>query len=340
VNNRIKLFDLLKRESKSLFEGSHNTHTPKIVTDKVLSDIQLSDKSFIVMFNIEFVISLVETYNVPASNILFYSDHENKSYLAKKLGVKYTDTLENHMKFDYVLANPPYTNGQKLLYTKFFEKALDLADTTVFVMPVQLESNHDKLKFHNQRLQKHLVKMGDNVSDHFKVGYDSIRYVIASKNVDNPVKELKDPVDDIPLLHPSRDRLKPIKGDTDIAIGEDVTGGVKTIFKIHKGDTVVYKNVEPYKVDKSSKKSKSTYLVLVNHTPSRGRFNCAVLPNAGLCWSMWTFAFECDSLEEANKLKAWLQSDEIVNNVSEMLKARNNQHTISKQLIERLPNYE
>jgi hypothetical protein len=340
MNKRLKLFDLLKKESTSLFEGGHSAYTPKIVTEKVLEDLDLANKNILVIFNVEFLITLIETYNVPAENIVFYSDHDNKSYLSEKFKVKYIKELDDDMNFDYIVGNPPYTNGQRLLYTKFFEKALDLADTVAFVMPVQLESKHDKLKFHNRRLQQHLVKMGDNVSEHFNVGYNNIRYVIASKNVNNPIQELKDPVDDIPLLYPERKRLEPIKGDTDIAQGDDDPNGVNTIFKVHKEDTVLYRKVEPYKVEKSYKKSNANYIVVVNHTPSKGRFNCAVLPNKGLCWSMWTFAFECDTLEEANKLKEWLQSDEIVEHISLMLRARNNQHTISKALIARLPFYE
>ena len=141
-------------------------------------------------------------------------------------------------------------------------------------------------------------------------------------------------------MYPNRKRLVPIKGDTDIAIGEDVTGGVDIIFKVHKGDTVRYKKVEQYKINKTTKKSTANFLVLVNHTPSKGRFNCAILPNIGQSWSMWTFAFECDTIESATKLKDWLQSETIVNEISKMLKARNNQHTISKALIEKLPTYE
>ena len=82
------------------------------------------------------------------------------------------------------------------------------------------------------------------MSHHFNVGYDNIRCVYAQKSIENEVKEYKDPVDDIPLLYPNRKRLVPIKGDTDIAIGEDVAGGVDTIFKVHKDDTVLYNKVE------------------------------------------------------------------------------------------------
>jgi hypothetical protein len=340
MNKRLKLFELLKRESNTLFENSHNVHTPKALTDEVLSKIDIKNKSILVMFNVEFVITLIETYNVLPENIVFYSDHENKTNLVNRFSVKYVSTLEKDMKFDVVVGNPPYTDGQKLLYTKFFEQVLDIAELVAFVMPVQLDSNHDKLKFHNHRVQKHLLTLSDNLSHHFNVGYDNIRCVYAQKSIENEVKEYTDPVDDIPLLYPTRSRLTPIKGDTDIAIGDDVQGGVDTIFKVHKGDIVLYKKVEQYKIDKTTKKSTANFLVLVNHTPSKGRFNCAILPNTGQSWSMWTFAFECDTIESATKLKDWLQSETIVNEISKMLKARNNQHTISKALIERLPYYE
>ena len=79
--------------------------------------------------------------------------------------------------------------------------------------------------------------------------------------------------------------------------------------------------------------------MFVNHTPSQGKFNCVVLPNLNLSWSMWTFAFEAESLEQANQLKDWLQSAEIRNHVNQMLTVRNNQHTISKAMIDMLPTY-
>ena len=338
MKNVSELYKYLQTTNR--FEGGHDIFTPKEVVEKILTNIDIADKKIFVLYNIEFVISLLYTYNIDADNILFFSDHENKSKMVERMGVKYTNSLEQDMKFDYVIMNPPYTNGQVMLYTKFFEKALEIGDKVVSVMPLDLQSRHDKLKFHNERVLKHHTFISDNVSDYFNVAYDNLHYVIADKTVENTVQKITDPLDSIPLLYPTVPRLKPIKGDTDTAIGDEDPTGIEAVFKIHKKDTVLYKKIEQYKYDKSTKRSKAPYLVFVNHTPSKGKFNCAVLKNTQQTWSMWTFAFEAKTLKEANALKKWLQSPTIVKEVNDMLKARNNQHTISKAMIERLPAYE
>ena len=71
------------------------------------------------MFNVEFVISLVYNYQVDPSKITFYADHENKIKIAKRLGVKYIIELRTDMKFDVILANPPYTNDNTKIYQHF-----------------------------------------------------------------------------------------------------------------------------------------------------------------------------------------------------------------------------
>lgn len=332
------LFYKFIKDRPQLFAGAHSVYTPQTLVDSILNKIEISG-SILVLFNIEFVISLVHTYRVNPAQITLYSDHEHKTNIGNSLGCHVITEIEEDMKFDVVVMNPPYTNGQVMLYAKFFDQALKLGTTVACVMPLDLQTRHDKLKFHNNRVRKHSYYISENVSDHFKVAYDNLHYVIASRSVNNPVEHIADPLDYIPLLYPERPRLQPIKGDTDTAIGAEVPNGVDTIFKVHKNDTVLYKKVDPKKVSKSSKKSSAPYLVIVNHTPSLGKFNCAIIPNNGLTWSMWTFAFECQSQEEATKLKNWIKSDEIVAEVKKMLTARNNQHTISKAMIERLPTY-
>jgi hypothetical protein len=342
MNKKLKLYEYLKRESVSLFEGAHSVHTPRSLTEKVLKNVTIEDTtSILVMFNVEFVITLIEVIGVKPEQITFYTDHENKTKLMKLFGVKYIEEI-NDMKFDVVIGNPPYTSGSKLLYTKFFAKAIELGDLVEFVMPVQLDSLHDKLKHHNHLLKKHLIKLGDNVSNEFNVGYNTIHHVTASKNVINTVQEPVDPIDSLDLLYPGRKRLNFTKGDTDTGQTTD-PNGVTAIDKIHKNDTVIWRKIPQAVYNKSNKKSNAPYLVCVNHTPSRGKFNCAIVTNTtpSYTWAIWTFVLEAKTLEEATKLQAWLKSDEITNEVSRMFAQRGDDfYTVSKKILDRLPYYE
>lgn len=104
-----KLYKFIS-ERPDLFADGHAVHTPRALVEEILDKIQL-DGSILVMFNIEFVISIVYNYNIDPDNITFYSDSDNKSKFANKIGVKYINTLETDMKFDVVIGNPPYNKG-------------------------------------------------------------------------------------------------------------------------------------------------------------------------------------------------------------------------------------
>lgn len=114
----------------SKFEGAHAIYTPQSLVEEVLTGINIKGK-ILVMFNVEFVISLVYTYNIDPENITFYSDHINKSRICSKLGVKYITNLESEMKFDVIVGNPPFKNGNETggkssLWRKIVAKAWTL----------------------------------------------------------------------------------------------------------------------------------------------------------------------------------------------------------------------
>lgn len=277
----------------------------------------------------------------------FYINHLKKmGFETYKLQIKdkgeiFIPGLENNMNFDYGITNPPYTKGGKLLYTYFFKDLLNRVGKLLQLMPVDLKSTHDKLKFHNRRIHKHQIFMSKNVSDSFNVGIPEIRYIVASKGVENDMPAIESPLNNLSLLYPERRRLKSIKGDTGCSTAPTDLSGDEVIHGVYKGDVIGTRYVSKSIIRKSKKWSNSPYLVCINYTPSQGRFNCKVIKNKNMTWTMKVYVFEVDSLEEGNKLKEWLQSKEIIDEINRMFSIKSKGFfTISKEMIDRLPHYE
>lgn len=146
MNKVTKIYKALK-EGLISFKGAHDVYTSQEIVEKCISKIETTSSTYLVMFNIEFVISLVYTHNVESQNITFYSDHENKTDICKKLGVKYINFLEKDMKFTYTLMNPAFDisieslrkakeiTDKKVLFigpTRDFDKSFMLEDLEYF----------------------------------------------------------------------------------------------------------------------------------------------------------------------------------------------------------------
>jgi len=242
--------------------------------------------------------------------------------------------------FDMMLSNPPYSEGSKLLYRYFFEKGLELAETVSMVMPVNLESTHDSRKQINYLIKKHSTNISEDISHHFNVGQDNIRNVIASKKIKNDVDTVVyNALDDYQLVHPSRKRLNPIKGNTDLSnTCYDDENGEEIIDKVLRSG-VEKRKVSIEKIKSASQKIRSKYAVFVNHTPSKGLLNVHIEEDFKTTWTMRVFAFEADTKDEANKLAAWLQSKEIQTEINKMFDLKN-AYTVTKEMLGKLPWYE
>lgn len=166
MNKQLQLFKLLKSQSKQLFEDSHSVHTSEFVVDKILDNVDTDYDSFLVVYNIEFVISLINKYGVDPKNIMFLSDHENKSNLAKRLNINYSSITEtvSMNKRPIMLINPPYTNGSQdasEIYTAIISNCIDKFDPIAIggVSPENLMNGGQKKRtLRNKLNEKYKLK--------------------------------------------------------------------------------------------------------------------------------------------------------------------------------------
>ena len=239
-----------------------------------------------------------------------------------------------------IVGNPPYTKDDILLYTYFFEQALQ-GKRVVFVMPADLDSQQVRLKSHNERVKKHLVTKPENVSEYFNVGLTNINLIDADPSVENVVPDYDDPIEKMPVLYPERGRLSVTRGygpyswkpNRDVSGEEVYVGVLRDGFKTVKISNEI--------ISKDNKKNyiKHRYLVMVGENPSKGLFNVEVIENKGKPFGSGIFAIGVDTREIGNNLKSWLQSDEIKNEVQKMLDAKGT-YSLSGDAIQRLPWYE
>lgn len=244
--------------------------------------------------------------------------------------------------FDVALSNPPYSSGDFLLYPPIFEKLLDLAETVKIVMPVDLNSQQVRVKAHNKRVKTHMTDMSENVTDQFGVGIPDIRYITASKTVENEVPDYVDPLDSHPNLYPERKRLKPRRGVGGFTRKSNHDpNGTDVMTSIYRGNKIQWARVNKELASKTKVAliSDAPYFVLVAENPSKGLFNIAIVENDGTKWGSGIFGLDANSKEEAEKLEKWLVSKEIQTEVQTMLTIKNT-HTFSGPMMEKLPWYE
>lgn len=161
------LYKFLQTE-KNLFQGSHDVLMDQQLVEQILSQFDFKEESVLVLYNIEFIISLVYTYNVSPSQITFYSDHPTKSKLANRLGVKYITKLDPQMQFDNTISNVPY-NTREDSYTGDVEvaggKMGTVGDKTIGKKLNQLQRNITKPGGHIAQMGLKASMLDDALTD-------------------------------------------------------------------------------------------------------------------------------------------------------------------------------
>lgn len=186
--------DKVDRIYKALAEGivkfteGHDIHTPRTLVEEIIRNIELNG-DMLVMFNIEFVVSLVYTYNIDPASITFYSDNEDKTNIATKLGVKYITTIGTDMKFDVILANPPYQSGNKekggrhSLWRKFVKQGFNLVKKNGFVAMVCPGFPYKASDLSEQFTKNTPLVLVNDASHHFPGVGSKIKYWIVKEGI-------------------------------------------------------------------------------------------------------------------------------------------------------------
>ena len=121
------------KERPLLFAGSHDAVTSRPIVEAILDSVIINDRPILVLYNIEFVISLILNYNIVPEQITFFADHKNKVKIARKLNVNSVTSMEdiNMKSRPVLLTNPPYTNGEQdasEIYTEIISTCIDKFD--------------------------------------------------------------------------------------------------------------------------------------------------------------------------------------------------------------------
>ena len=153
-------------KESQFFEGAHTIHTPASVVRGMVEGVfgeqqPHENSSILVLFNVEFVFSLVYNFGIEFKQITFFSDHVSKTKLINSLSDNATEIIfdkEKLMtkKFDFVFGNPPYV-GKAALHQQIFNKAVELTKDDGYVVFVQPATPYQNKKEKKKGPEKEMI---------------------------------------------------------------------------------------------------------------------------------------------------------------------------------------
>lgn len=166
--------------------------------NELIEQVDIQDKSILVLFNLEFVLTLIEDRNVDPSFITLYAQSITKKNICDRLGVNYVTSMAN-TKFDVVFGNPPYdeqgTAKNEKLWAKFVKQTLMLnAEYIALITPNSMVS----AKAVNGKKTRELIKSAD------------YGFIAARDHIENPFKDVGVDTCHFILKHNSEDLINPI----------------------------------------------------------------------------------------------------------------------------------
>ena len=145
--------------------------------DAYLYEDALRGKKILVVDTVEFIPVLL-TFGAEKSNIVYVAPYKYKSAIADRLGVRVVQQSllewETTMKFDVVIGNPPYQDGNEAIWKKVADKCLGMSDIVALVTPRNIVNGVQTQKgstggFFGE-LKSGLTYIDFNADNYFNVG--------------------------------------------------------------------------------------------------------------------------------------------------------------------------
>jgi len=200
LTRKQKIQDAMTRKRGII--GGHDIFTPYDLIDDVMlnMDVDFDNKSIAVLYNVEWVVSLLEDWEVDPKNITFFGDSENKEKLALRFGSKYHDVSDTKkffeedidVKFDVIVGNPPYQSTEdgskrKKLWVLIAKWSINHAGIVAMITPNAWLKNNSKYFSKISNLITHKLVFFERANEYFNVGED-IGYWIVDNNTNNPIE--------------------------------------------------------------------------------------------------------------------------------------------------------
>ena len=155
------------QEKNQFYSGVHIIHTPLGVARNMIESVFVEqhpteNSSILVLFNVEFVFSLVYNFDIEFKNITFFSDHQSKTKLINSLSDSATEIINDKetlmsKKFDFVFGNPPY-DGNSFLHQKIFNESIKLVKDDGYLVFVQPASPYQNKKKKKNKAEEEMIK--------------------------------------------------------------------------------------------------------------------------------------------------------------------------------------
>ncbi len=146
-NSKLKRYDQIQvLHEKDSFK--HDVMNPMDLVDEMIAKSRLvREAKILILYNVEFAVSILEDYDdiYPQDIYLLHDGDDTVTALCSKLGINPITikelqlTMEEIMKFDLVIGNPPFqnTHGAKrwTQWLKFVELSKEISNTVAMVTP-------------------------------------------------------------------------------------------------------------------------------------------------------------------------------------------------------------